>query len=236
MAIISRIKRIISANINSLIEKAEDPESLLKELIREMDDNIIKLRNEIIRSIAAEKRLSRQVEDVKSKIQTWQENSEKAVRDGNDELARKALGRKIAEERKLPDLMAQHTRALESGKTLKDQLRLLEDKVQDARRKKEILIARKRSAQAHQSMLTATQKFAAAARKSDALLAEAHLLTPGAFDSLEDEVVRLETEAEAMQEVMHQEPTLDEVFERSKTDEVIERQLEELKNKFALGK
>jgi phage shock protein A len=235
MAIITRIKRIISANINSLIEKAEDPESLLKELIREMDDNIIKLRNEIIRSIAAEKRLARQVEDVRKKIQTWQENSEKAVRDENDELARKALGRKLAEDRKLPDLIAQHNRALESGKTLKDQLRLLEDKVQDARRRKEILIARKRSAQAHQSMLNVTQNFAAAARKSDALLAEAHLLTPGAFDTLEDEVLRLETEAEAMREVMSQEPSLDEVFERSKADEAIERQLQELKKKVLRG-
>jgi phage shock protein A len=235
MTIITRIKRIISANINNMIEKAEDPESLLKELIREMDENIIKLRNEIIKSIAAEKRLSRQVEDVNKKIQTWQENSEKAVRDGNDELARKALGRKLLEERKLPELVAQHNRALESGKTLKDQLRLLEDKVQDARRKNEILIFRKRSAQAHQSLLTVTQNFAAAARKSDAILAEAHLLTPGAFETLEDEVLRLETEAEAMREIMHQEPSLEEVFERSRTDEAIERQLQELKKKVIRG-
>jgi phage shock protein A len=235
MAIISRIKRIISANINIMIEKAEDPESLLKELIREMDDNIIKLRNEIVKSIAAEKRLARQVDDVRKKIQTWQENSEKAVRDENDELARKALGRKLSEERKLPDLMEQHQRAAVSSASLKDQLRLLEDKVQDARRKNEILIARKRGAQAHQSLLNATQKFAAAARKSDALLAEAHLLTPGAYESLEDEVLRLETEAEAMREIMHQEPSLEEVFERSKADETIERQLQELKKKFTRG-
>jgi phage shock protein A len=235
MTIISRIKRIISANINNMIEKAEDPESLLKELIREMDENIIKLRNEIVKSIAAEKRLARQVEDVNKKVQIWQENSEKAVRDGNDELARKALGRKLVEERKLPELVAQHNRTLESSKTLKDQLRLLEDKVQDARRKNEILIARKRSAQAHQSLLTATQNFAAVARKSDAILAEAHLLTPGAFETLEDEVLRLETEADAMREIMHQEPSLEEVFERSRTDEAIERQLQELKNKFARG-
>jgi phage shock protein A len=218
-----------------MIEKAEDPESLLKELIREMDENIIRLRNEIVKSIAAEKRLARQVGDVRKKIQTWQENSEKAVRDDNDELARKALGRKLSEERKLPDLMNQHQRAAASSASLKDQLRLLEDKVQDARRKNEILIARKRSAQAHQSLLTATQNFAAAARKSDALLAEAHLLTPGAFESLEDEVLRLETEAEAMREIMHQEPSLEEVFERSKTDEAIERQLQELKKKVIRG-
>jgi len=232
MTIITRIKRIISANLNSLIEKAEDPETMLKELIREMDDSIIKLRNEIVKSIASEKRLARQVENINKKIPMWQENSEKAVRDQNDDLARKALSRKLQEEQKLPDLIDQHNQAVESSATLKEQLRMLEDKVQDARRRMEILIARKRSAQAHQSMMSATQNFAAAARKSDTLLAEVDLLSPGTFASLEDEVLRLETEAEAMRELITFEPSLEKVFEKSKADETIERQLKELKEKF----
>ncbi len=232
MAIISRIKRIISANINSLIEKAENPESLLKELIREMDENIIKLRNEIIKAIAAEKRLARQVDTTRKNINTWKENSEKAVRDENDDLARKAIARKIQEENKLPELVEQLNRAVQSGGTLKEQLRLLEDKVQDARRRQEILVARKRSAQAHQSMLNATRNFADAARKSDALLAEAQLMTPGTVASLEDEVLRMETEAEAMQEVLIREPSLEEVFEKTCRDDAIEHQLRELKKKL----
>ena len=231
MAIISRIKRIISANINGLVEKAENPESLLKELIREMDENIIKLRNEIIKSIAAEKRLARQVEGVKKNIKTWQENSEKAVRDGNDDLARKAIARKLQEENNLPDLMDQLNRAVQSSNTFKEQLRLLEDKVQDARRRKEVLVARRRSAQVHQSMLNTTRNIADAARKSDALLTEYHLLTPDAVVSLEDEVLRMETEAEAMQEVMTREPSLEEVFEKANFEEAIELQLQALKKK-----
>jgi len=229
---LSRIKRIISANINGLIEKAEDPEILLNELIREMDDNIIKMRNEIVKSIASEKRFARQIETVGKKIRTWEENSEKAIRDENDDLARKALLRKFQEERTLPELIELHKRSASASKTLKDQLRLLEDKVQDARRRKELLIARKQNARAHQSMLHSTSRFFAAAKKSDVLFADADLPTSGGFESLEDEVLRLETEAEAMREVIYIEPSLDEVFEKSKTDEQIERQLRELKEKY----
>ncbi len=229
MVILDRIRRIISSNINSLIERAEDPESLLKELIREMDENIINLRNEIVRSVAGEKRLARRVESAKEKIQTWQENSERAVQDGDDELARKAIARKIQEEQRMSDLLNQHKRALESSESMKEQLRVLEDKVQDARRRKEILVARKRSAQAQKAMLSATQDFARAARESNALLSENGSDLFGA-SSLEDDILRMETEAEAMQELTTQEPTLEEVFEKSKAEEEIERRLKELKD------
>jgi phage shock protein A len=189
------------------------------------------MRNEIVKSIALEKRFARQIESVGKKIRKWEENSEKAIRDDNDELARQALLRKLQEERKLPELIEQHKRCASAGTILKNQLRMLEDKVQDARRRKELLISRKQTAMAHQSMLNSTTRFFAAAKKSDALLSDADLQTSDGSESLEEEVLRLETEAEAIREVMYQEPSLDEVFEKSKTDEKIERQLQELKKK-----
>lgn len=232
MTIISRIKRIISANLSGLIEKAEDPEALLKEMIREMDDNIIKMRNEIVKSAAAEKRLARQIEATGKKVLMWRKTSEKAVRDNDEPLARSAMGRTLQEERKLPEMMAHHKRAVAATANLKKQLRLLEDKVQDARRRKELLVARKQSAMAHQAMQRAARDFTAAARTSDTLLAGADLPATIGVDSLADEVLRLETEAEAMQEVMAQTPSLDEVFEQTTADEEIERRIQELKKKF----
>jgi phage shock protein A len=198
-----------------------------------MDENIINLRNEIVRSIAGEKRLARRVESAKEKIRIWQENGEKAVQDGNDELARKAIARKIQEEQRMSDLVEHHRRAFESSGSMKEQLRILEDKVQDARRRKEILVARKRSAEAQRAMLSATQGFAKAARESDALLSETESDISGT-SSLEDDILRIETEAEAMLELTAQEPTLEEVFEKSKAEEEIERRLKELKDKFKI--
>ena len=179
-----------------------------------------------------EKRFARQIENIGKKIRTWEDNSEKAIRDGHDDLARKALLRKLQEERKLPELIEQQKKSASASKTLKDQLRSLEDKVQDARRRKELFIARKQNAMARQSVLNSANRFVAAAKRSDALLTEADVPTSNGVESLEDEVLRLETEAEAMREVMNPEPSLDEVFEKSKTDEEIERQLRELKEKY----
>jgi phage shock protein A len=232
MAILSRIKRLVSANLNSLLEKAEDPESLLEELTREMDASVINLRSEVTRSIASERRLARKLEAIERKIRLWDENSEKAVRDGDDDLARRALARKLAEERNLAEYAAQHARAKEAGELLESQLRILENKVQNARRKKEVLLARKRSAQARKAMLTATRDFDAAARKSDELLSDSGLVASAPYTSLEDQVLDLESEADAMATLTTREPDLEQVFEKSKADEEIERQLWELKKRL----
>ena len=164
--------RLDDASLEELVRRVEsvarvspeDPESMLKQLIREMDENIINLRNESIKALATEKRFSRQIEATKKKIRTWQENSEKAVLDGNDKLARDALARKIQETQRLPDLEEQRSHAREAGATLKEQLRLLEDKVQEARRRKEILVARKRSAQSRQASAAAARSVGASGR------------------------------------------------------------------------
>jgi phage shock protein A len=234
MAIISRIKKIISANINGLLEKAEDPETLLKGMIREMDENIIKMRNEIVRAVATEKWLVRQIEQAEKRVATWQENSERAVQGGDDKLAREAIHRKLQEELKLAEIVVEQKKAAADSDALKSQLRLLEDKVQDARRKKELLVARKKRAMAHRGMLNAARDAADAARKGDMLLKETEVQAVMAGDSFADEVARVEAEAEAMREMAQEPPSLEAVFEESKTEEEVERRLRELKKK--LGK
>jgi phage shock protein A len=120
MTIISRIKRIVTANINGLIEKAEDPETMIKEMIREMDENIIKMRNEIVKSVAAEKWLARQMETAGKKIGTWRENSEKAIREGDEDLARKAVDRMLQEEQTLAEMREHQKRAAGDSTALKN--------------------------------------------------------------------------------------------------------------------
>jgi phage shock protein A len=233
MAVLSRIKRIVLANLDSMLEKAEDPESLLQDLIGEMDASIMNLRGQATRSIASERRLARQLEGIKAKIRLWDENSEKAVLDGDDDLARRALGRKLVEERNHAEYTAQHARAKESTELLESQLCILEDKAQDARRKREVLIARKRSAQALKVMLAATRDFAEAARRSDELFSDSGLDASASHTSLEDQVLDLESEADAMVELNARDQHLEGIFEKSKADEEIERQLCKLKKKLS---
>lgn len=232
MSILSRIKRILAANFNCLLEKAENPESLLEELIREMDLSIVTLRDEVNRSIATEKRLARQLEALEKKVRLWQADSEKAVWDGDDDMARKALARKLAQERNLTEYASLHGRAKESAGVLKTQLHLLEAKVRDARRRQAVLAARKRSAQAREAVFAATRDFTAAALKSDDLLSDKGLADPTAHASLHDQVLDLEAEADAVTALTELESGLEEVFAKKTLNEEIERQLRILKNKL----
>ena len=104
MGFLNRIKRIISANIDHVIENADEPEVMIEQLIGEMDEGIMNLRMETARTIAGEKRLTRRMEDSLAKIRTWKEESERAVLEGNDALARKAIANRLGEERAFADL------------------------------------------------------------------------------------------------------------------------------------
>jgi phage shock protein A len=232
MAILSRIKRILSANLISLLEKAKDPESLLNDLIREMDGGIIALRAEVTRAIASERRLARHLEATRNKVRRWDESSEKAVRDGDDGSARRALFRKLGEERRFAEYNEQHARAKQLYLLLESQLYLLEEKVKDARRKKEVQIGRKRNAETRKAMFAANRDFAVAARKSDELLSGSGLAASVPHQSLEDQVRDLEWEADAMDALTTGKPDLEEVFEKSKADEEVERQLVGLKKRL----
>ncbi len=232
MGMLNRIKRIVSANINHMMEKAENPEKMIKELIREMDQNIIDLRMEVARSIAAEKRLARSIEETRSRIETMQDNSERAVRDGDDVIAKKAIEKRMGLEEQLAEQEQQHAKAHEVSTVMKDELQRLEDKIQEARRKKEILIARKRSAQAQQSLLSTTQKFSGISRDAESLLERSREESPMSLKPIEDEVINMETEAEAMREVMSTEQSLEKKFDKARKDEEIEQQLQEIKKKI----
>jgi phage shock protein A len=215
-----------------MIEKAEDPEKMIKELIREMDESIVELRMEVARAIAAEKRLAHRISETHKKIETWQENSEKAVRDGDDNLARKALERRMQEEKALVMLEEQYQKAKSLSQLMKEDLRKLEDKIQEARRKKEILISRKRSAEAQKSLLKATDKFSSISRDAEHTLSKAQTDAPSALDSMEDEILELETETEALREVMKSTPNLEKTFADAKHKEKVEEELQALKKKI----
>lgn len=231
MGFLKRIRQIISANIDHLIENAEEPEIMIEQFIREMDEGIMNLRTEVARAIAAEKRLARRMEDGLVKIRTWQEDSERAVMEGNDALARKAIANRLDEEKALAELEGQHKKALAVSETMKEDLRLLENKIQEARRRKENLVARKRSAQAQKDTLSSNEKLTGASGKTDSLVSKAQRESSFTLETLEDEVLEMEAETEALREVTKSKPQLEQTLEDTEREENIERILHEIKDK-----
>ncbi len=150
MGIFDRFSRLVRSNINDLISSAEDPEKMLNQLIGDMNGQLVKAKQQVAGAIADERRLKDQAETEARLSSDWESRAMLAVNEGRDDLARQALLRQSEH--------AEHARTLASTwdahrtetEKLKAQLRELADKIEEAKRKKNLLLARQRRAEAQQ--------------------------------------------------------------------------------------
>jgi phage shock protein A len=152
MSLWQRIKLVLSSNINSLISKAEDPEKILEQLIIEMRNQFAEAKKQVASSIADEKRLERQFQEEQKGAQEWEQKAMLAVRAGNDELARKALTRKKEHDTRSEEFKTQYLQQKAAADQLRTALKQLNDKIEEARRKKNLLIARSKRAEAQRKI------------------------------------------------------------------------------------
>ncbi|HEY6091962.1 MAG TPA: PspA/IM30 family protein [Gemmatimonadales bacterium] len=149
MGIIDRLSTLIRSNINDLISRAENPQKVLEQLIIDMRNQLAKAKQQVAAAIADEKRLSAQAEQEKKLSEDWEKRAVLAVQEGRDDLAKQALLRyneHVQNAVQLQDTWAKHR---EETDKLKASLRQLNDKIEEAKRKKNILIARQKRAEAH---------------------------------------------------------------------------------------
>ncbi len=144
MGMLERIGDILAANVNDLIDKAEDPVQKARQLIREMDNEIIALRGRLRTQQRQAESRKRQLQGKQAECDQWQTRAERAVDEGKDDMARKALERKHALTQESKQLERTWWEAAQEAETLERQLHQLENQAQEARRRKESLIARDR--------------------------------------------------------------------------------------------
>jgi phage shock protein A len=148
MGIFDRLATLIKSNINDLISSAENPEKMLTQILIDMRDQLVKAKQQVAAAIADEKRLRDQADAEYKAAQEWEQRAMLAVREGRDDMAKQALVRQseyIAHAQALEATW--HAHQLETEK-LRAQLRDLNDKIEEAKRKKNLLLARQRRAQA----------------------------------------------------------------------------------------
>ncbi len=191
MGIFSRLAQLIKSNLNDLVSKAEDPEKMLNQIVLDMQNQLVEAKKHVAASIADEKRLEKQHQQETINASEWEKRAMVAVRAGNDELAREALARKQEHDSIAATYLEQWQKQKTAVDQLKRALRMLNDKIEEAKRKKQVLIARKKRADAQRAI----QETMSGLRDQSAF---------ETFGRMEEKIVQAEAEAEAMSEVDEQ--------------------------------
>lgn len=215
MGIFTRFKDIVNSNISAMLDKAEDPEKLIKLMIREMEDTLVELKASCAGVMAGAKKIERQTGEVKDRGNFWAEKAPLAVNRGRDDLAREALVQKriYAERVKALEMeLKEHEGLIEE---YQQDIRQLEDKLASAREKQRVLIQR----HIHANRKKRAQEDIRRMESSDALYR---------FDDLENRIERMEAEADLVN--YGKGDSLEAEFEALGVDEEIERELNALKS------
>ncbi|MBW2335494.1 MAG: phage shock protein PspA [Deltaproteobacteria bacterium] len=214
MGIFTRFRDIISSNMNAMLDKAEDPEKLIKLMIREMEDTLVEIKTACAGVMASGKKVQRQLEGHNARAQYWEEKAELAVNKGRDDLAREAL----IEKRKFINRITTLEHDLVEQDLLieqyQDDIRQLEEKLRSARDKQRMLVQRHVHAQ---RKMQAQQEL----RRIDSSE------TMMKFDELENRIERMEAEADLVN--FGKKTSLEDELERLSVDEEIENELQALK-------
>jgi phage shock protein A len=218
MGIFTRFRDIISSNINAILDKAEDPEKLIKLMIREMEDTLVEIKAACAGAMASSKKVQRQLDSLHDHIQFWDEKAALAVKKGRDNLAREALVEKRRYTHRLDGLeneLTEHNLLIEQ---YQDDIRQLEDKLKSARDKQRMLVQR----HIHANQKRQAQEEIRRVDSSEAMMK---------FDELENRIERMESEADLVN--FGKKTALEAEFDTLGVDEEIEKELQALKTPAA---
>ncbi len=183
-----RLGRVFRSNANAVVEKMEDPEKILNQTLLDMQDQLIKAKQQVAVAIADEKRLEKQYLAEEKKAKDWEDKARLALKAGNEELARKALAEKNSYSENANGYKAEWQKQKMMTDKLRQSLKQLSDKIDSAKRKKNLLIARSKRAKAQQEIQSTMNGL----NDNSAF---------SAFDRMDEKVEQLEAKADATAEL-----------------------------------
>jgi len=217
MGIFSRFSDIVNSNINSILEKAEDPEKIVRLMIQEMEDTLVEVRSSAARAIADKKELNRKLAAVEAEGGQWQSKAELAIHKGRDDLAKAAL----VEKRRMDesaDILREQYMAVEEGlDKLNEDIGRLEDKLADAKTRQKALITRHHTASRRLEVRQKIHDY----KIEDALVR---------FEQFERKMENVEGRVEAFD--LGRKKDLTQEFKDLEHEESVEKDFEELKRRM----
>lgn len=219
MGMFSRISDIVQANINAILDKAEDPQKVVRLIIQEMEETMVEVRSVAARHLADKKTLSRKVDKLQQSSADWHDKAQLAVEKGREDLARAALEEKHQIDNQVAQLSKDMEEIDEQIAKLQDDTGRLQEKIAEARTRQKALNSRH-----HTATVRLKARNTAHVEKIDDAIAR--------FDHYERRIDDLEAQVDAYDLVKAQ-PTLADEFEKLQHDETIEKELAALRKKVA---
>jgi len=218
MGIFSRFTDIVNSNLNSILDKAEDPEKLVRLMIQEMEDTLVEVRSTAARAIADRKEITRSLSGLDLEARDWQAKAELALDKNREDLAKAALAEKARAVTAADALRVQHHSLGEGLDKLNDDVVRLEEKLVDAKTRQQAILARQRTA----SRRLDARKRLHSARIDDALIR---------FDQFERRIDDIEAHVESYD--LGSTKGLKDEFSELESEDAVAKELRELKSKRA---
>jgi phage shock protein A len=220
MGIFSRLADIINANLNSVLDRAEDPEKMIRQMIHEMEDTLVEVRANAARMIADRKGLERRRGRLDQALGEWQRKAELALSKEREDLARAALTEKAKIARDLKDLDDELVHLDDALTKYEDDIGKLEAKLREAKAKQKVIVARQ---------ATATSRLKVRRQVHDQRIDDAMVR----FEQMERRLDAAESEVEAFD--LGRAKTLADEINDLAANAVVEEELRELKSKLGRG-
>ena len=220
MGIFSRFSDIINANINTMLDKAEDPKKLVRLLIQEMEETLVELRANAAKHIAERKTLEASLAKAKANVKDWAVKAELALSKGREDLARSALLQKQQSTEQVDALEEELVRYNDALSTTDADASRLEQKMVEARTRQQSLLARKQQAQTRLKV----KKQLNSNKVEDALIR---------FEHFEKKIEAIESEIESYDVGNKDAQSVEAQFKQMERDESIDNELAQLKQKLA---
>ncbi len=223
MGVFKRLRDLTMASINDLLDKAEDPVKMLNQFLRDMEEDIQEAESGVAKQIAIEMKFKQQVDEAEDMVQKRTEQAMKALEQGNEDLARRALEDKKEHQNRFDELKIQYTTAKTNADQLRSQLAEMKDEYNKLKNKKDLLIARAEAAKAQKQINQAMSGFGSdnAAK---------------GFDRMSEKVLQMEAEAKASSELRGSNKSLDDELDSLGSGSGVDDELAAMKAQLAAKK
>ena len=215
MGIFRRLSDIIKANINEMLDKAEDPEKMVKQIIIEMQTELTKATQNYGKAKASERLAEKRYLEAQKQSQGWENKAKAALSQGNQELAKAALAKKVKCDEDVENYKEMYDSISNQTEAIGDQVEILKSKLDEAKSRQAMLIARSQMADTQKSLAKSAGGF-----DGNSALEK--------FNRMEEKIERKEAEAAAFSEIAGVDNELDDTFAQLETDSKVDSELARL--------